>query len=79
MREVINGERLSGHRSPTGEHPEISVYDSIGAGKGSLICSIQCFHWATVFQNGATTELLFENKTCLAVRNGMVWYADGME
>lgn len=65
LREVISGERLTGHRSGSGRHPEISIYDGIGAGKGSCICVIQGFHWATVFEKGATTELLFENKTSL--------------
>jgi hypothetical protein len=72
MRQVVDGERLSGHgRGPDG-YPEIVVLDRH---KGSAMCSIQGFHWATVKVTGASTKLWFEDKTCLTVSGGTVEYA----
>ena len=75
LRNVIDGERLSGHGSAAEGFPEIVIYDGIGAGNGSMICSIESFHWVTVKVKGRTTELWFENKVCLAVPNAVVRYA----
>jgi len=77
MREVIDGERLSGHGSVAAGYPEICIRDGIGVGGGALICSIQYFHWVDVSVTGEGTELSFEDKACVAIRNGIVLYADG--
>lgn len=69
MHIVRDGERLSGF-------PEILIADGERPGGGSLMCSIQCFHWADVVVKGGTTELWFENKTCLTIPNGIVQYPE---
>ena len=74
MRRVIDGERLSGHG--TSGYPEIIIRDGKGPGGGSMICSIQSFHWAEVVVNGDTTELWFENKLRLAIGDGIVVYVE---
>jgi hypothetical protein len=76
MRKVIDGERLSGHGDGSGEYPEILISDGIGAGTGSMICSIQSFHWADVVVKGGKTELWFENRLCLSIPNGIVEYTE---
>ena len=75
LRKVIDGERLSGHGNAAVGYPEILIYDGIGAGQGSMICSIQSFHWADVVVKGGQTELWFENGVCLAIPEGLVEYA----
>lgn len=74
MRQVIDGERLSGHRNGSGHDPVIYVADGIGEGGGSMICAIQSFHWADVIVSGDMTELVFEGKVRLAISSGIVQY-----
>jgi len=76
MRQVIDGERLSGHGTASGGYPEILIFDGKGMGGGALICSIESFHWADVVIRGNTTKLWFENKTCISVEDGIVQYAE---
>jgi len=76
MRQVIDGERLSGRRNSSGSYPAIYILDGQGPGGGSMMCSIQSFHWAEVAVKGETTELWFENKLCLAIPDGIVEYAE---
>lgn len=76
MRQVRDGERLSGHGNATEGYPEIFILDGKGPGGGSLICSIESFHWADVEVKDGTTELWFEGKLCLAVSDGIVVYAE---
>ena len=75
-REVRNGERLCGHKTSAGDYPEIIIKDGSGPNGGALICAIQSFHWCEVAdadENG--TILRFENRTTLAIVNGIVLYA----
>jgi hypothetical protein len=75
MRNVINGERLSGHRTGAGTtYPEILILDR--PEYGSMICTIESFHWADVTIKGKTIELCFEGKVDLAIRGGVVQYAE---
>jgi hypothetical protein len=76
LRKVIDGERLSGHGNAAVGYPEILIYDGVGVGGGSLICSIRGFHSADVVVKGAGTELWFENRVCLAIPEGIVKYAE---
>ncbi|HEX4273980.1 MAG TPA: hypothetical protein VHZ74_01430, partial [Bryobacteraceae bacterium] len=74
--QVIDGEKLSGHRNDRGQYPDICISDGKGPGGGSMLFSIQSFHWADVVVKGNTTELWFENKMCLAIPDGVVQYAE---
>jgi hypothetical protein len=78
MRQVVDGERLSGH-SGTESCPEIVISDGQGPGGGALICAISCFHWAEVEVKGDTTVLWFEDKTRLTIDHGLVEYAEASE
>jgi hypothetical protein len=76
-------QRLSGHKQDGAEdYPTIGFYDGvgagIGAGNGSLLCEIQCFHWAEVVVKGKAIELRFEGKACLRATGGIVEYCDGV-
>jgi hypothetical protein len=79
MRQVVDGERLSGHGTQESGYPEILIFDGIGVKDGSLICSIQSFHTANVVVKGTTTELWFEwfeSRLCLVIPDGIVKYAE---
>jgi hypothetical protein len=76
MRQVRDGERLSGHGNAEKGYPEILILDGNGPGGGSLICSIESFHWADAVVKDGTTALWFEGKLCLAVSSGIVMYAE---
>lgn len=76
IREVRNGERLSGHGTVKGGYPEISVNDGKGPGGGSMLFTIVSFHWADVVVNENTTELWFENRQRVAIHGGLVQYAE---
>jgi len=76
-RNVVDGERLSGHRRQGAEDYQIiHILDGNGPGGGSLIFSIACFHWADVVVSGSTTELWFKGGTCFAISDGIAKYAE---
>lgn len=75
-RKVRDGERLSGHGNETEGYPEIDIFTGKGPGGGALLCGIESFHWVDVKVKGATTELWFENKVCVAVSGGLVTYGE---
>jgi hypothetical protein len=79
LSDLIDGERLSGHRSKTRGYPEILIYDGQGAGHGSMMCSIQGFHWAEVKMKQNKTELWFEGRTCISISGGILQYGDAEE
>jgi hypothetical protein len=55
------------------------ISDGQGLGDGALICTIEGFHWARVEVKTRATELWFEDKVCVAVKDGIVQYSDGQE
>lgn len=73
-REVRDGEQLSGHRSGSGDFPEIHIYDGLGAGDGSCMFSIVGFHFVDVMVHDHTTTLSFEGKLPVKVFGGIVKY-----
>ena len=80
MRQVIDGERLSGHKDEaSGRFPTIIISD---LPHGTVTCAIESFHWAEVTVKGDTspvTELQFENGTCITVSDGIVEYDEAAE
>ena len=76
IRQVRDGERLSGHGNPLIGYPEIYVYDGKGPGGGSMMFAIVSFHWADVVVKGDRTELRFENKQRVVISGGIVQYAE---
>lgn len=79
MRQVSNGERLSGRRNGSGEYPELRITDGEGPNGGALMATIQSFKWADVVTRNGTTELWLEGKTCLMVPDGVVMCAEPKE
>jgi hypothetical protein len=76
LRQVNNGERLTGHGNGSEKYPEIHVGDGEGPNGGSLICVISGFHWADVVVCGGTTELWFEGRTQIVIEDGIVEYSE---
>ena len=72
-KQVTQAERLTGHYVAD-HYPPIGIYDCIGAGNGSLICSIQSFHYCDVEVTGIKTTLVFEGKTRLEISDGIITY-----
>jgi len=79
IRQVRDGERLSGHGNPVIGYPEIYVCDGKGPGGGSMMFAIVSFHWADVVVKGNRTELWFENKQRVVISDGIVQYAEAHE
>jgi hypothetical protein len=72
LKPVTQGERFSGHGNEKDGYPEIIIYDGQGEGNGSMMFSIQHFHSCEVNIMENTTELWFENKTCLRISGSVV-------
>jgi hypothetical protein len=74
FRKVVDGDRLSGVGTRAGEdyNPVIQIWDHVG---GTQVCRIESFLWANVKSDEQTTELIFQDRTSLTVRNGYVEYA----
>jgi hypothetical protein len=69
MRDVVDGETLSGHRTEDG-YPELMIYDGQGAGRGSMICTIRSFHNSAVRIEKGTTTLIFESRFPIKFHGG---------
>lgn len=81
MKNVVCGERLSGHGvDEDGNGPEILIHQPNRGVNGALLFSIGSFHYCDVKKTDSDgTVLIFENSVTVAILNAEVSYAGNEE
>src|SRR5579863_8912232 len=79
LRQVKDGERLSGQGNKQDGYPSILISDGQGAGRGALICSLESFQWVNVVKRSGKVELWFEGYFYLVIPEGIVSYHNPAE
>jgi len=71
-RELVNGDRISGHGREDVGYPELIV--KTAPEKGSMLFTIESFHWADVRIDGDKTTLTFEGLVPVTLEGAHVQY-----